>query len=49
MTNNNINNIIKKLELIKASLKNKAFNCEMLASLNKASDEYLQALRNQKE
>lgn len=53
MTNINIDididKIIKKLDLIKASLQNKAFNCEMLASLNKVSDEYLQALRSLKD
>lgn len=49
MTNDNIDNIIKKLDLIKASLKNKSFTCEMLASIAKASDNYLQALRSLKD
>ena len=49
MTDSNIDNIIKKLDLIKASLKNNTFNIEMLTSLNKASDEYLQALRSLKD
>ena len=50
MTNkDNIDLTIKKLDLIKASLRNKTFNCEMLASLDKASDEYLKALRSLKD
>lgn len=49
MTNSNIENIIKKLDLIKASLKNQSFTCEMLANIAKASDDYLRALRNLKD
>ena len=53
MTNVNIDididKIIKKLDLIRASLRNKTFNIEMLASLDKASDDYLQALRSLKD
>lgn len=49
MDNSNIDNIIRKLDLIKASLKNKTFTCEMLAGIAKASDEYLQALRSLKD
>ena len=45
MTNNNIEGIIRKLDLIKASLRNNTFNIEMLTSLDKATDDYLQALR----
>lgn len=49
MDNSNIDNIIRKLDLIKASLRNKSFTCEMLADIAKASDAYLQALRNLKD
>lgn len=49
MSDNNIDDIIRKLELIKASLKNSTFNCEMLAIIDKASDAYLQALRSLKD
>lgn len=49
MTNDNIDNIIRKLELIKASLNNKSFTCEMLADIAKASDDYLRALRSLKD
>lgn len=49
MTNNNIDKILKKLDLIKASLQNKTFNIEMLASIDKATDEYLQNLRSLKD
>lgn len=49
MDNIKIDNIIRKLELIKASLKNQSFTCEMLADIAKASDAYLQALRSLKD
>lgn len=49
MNNDNIDNIIKKLDLIKASLKNQSFTCEMLTDIDKASNAYLKALRSLKD
>lgn len=49
MTIENIENIIRKLVLIGSSLRNKTFTGEMLTIIDKATDDYLQALRNLKD